>query len=50
MYTNRTWSPEGACTALIAPDGGHVGFHAKDSHSPWHDRAIGSHFKALLVS
>jgi len=45
MYTNRTWSPQGACTALIAPDGGHVGFHAKDSHSPWHDRAVGSHFK-----
>jgi len=46
MYTNRIWSPTGACTALIAPDGGHVGFHGAESPIPWHDRCIGAFFEA----
>ena len=47
MYLARRWPVEAACTLLLAPDGGHVGFHAADSHSPWHDRAIGAYFDTL---
>lgn len=47
MYLKRAWLPTSACTLLLAPDGGHVGFHANDSHRPWHDRAIGAYFDVL---
>ena len=41
MYLDRSWPADCATTLLMAPDGGHVGFHAADSLVPWHDRCIG---------
>ncbi len=41
MYLDRVWKTDGALTLLMPPSGGHVGFHAADSPSPWHDRCIG---------
>lgn len=33
---------------LIAPGGGHVGFHARDSRQPWHDRCARLFFEARM--
>jgi len=44
MYLDRTWKEDGAATLLLAPDGGHVGFHAADDDVPWHNRCIGMFF------
>lgn len=46
MYLRRAWQADGALSAILAPDGGHVGFHAVDSTIPWHDRCIGAYFDA----
>jgi predicted alpha/beta-fold hydrolase len=46
-YANRDWSRNGALSVAITPGGGHVGFHAKDSPVPWHDRAIGAYMDSL---
>ena len=46
MYLSLPWS--GACTLLLAPDGGHVGFHGADSPVPWHDRCINQFFENIL--
>ena len=40
MYLDRTWPDKGLLTLLMPRDGGHVGFHAADSQTPWHDRCI----------
>lgn len=47
MYLERTWREDGAVTLLMPPDGGHVGFHAGDHATPWHDRCIGLFFDAF---
>ncbi len=47
MYLARSYSPVGALTLLMAPDGGHVGFHAAGSNVPWHDRCIGLFFESV---
>ena len=46
MYLSRRWPETGALTALIPPDGGHVGFHASDDLVPWHDRCVNRFFQA----
>jgi predicted alpha/beta-fold hydrolase len=43
-YLDRAWRTDGPLTCALAPDGGHVGFHAADNDIPWHDRAIGTFF------
>ena len=47
-YLERSWDERGPLTLAITPDGGHVGFHAKDSSVPWHNRAIGAFIDSLL--
>ena len=39
-YTSFDWSQNPALTPLLAPGGGHVGFHARDARTPWHDRCV----------
>lgn len=46
-YTNRQWSENAPLSVVITPGGGHVGFHAKDSRAPWHDRVIGAYIESL---
>ncbi|MGE3476981.1 MAG: YheT family hydrolase [Rhodospirillaceae bacterium] len=46
-YTNREWLQNEPLSVAITPGGGHVGFHAKDSAVPWHDRAIGAYIDSL---
>lgn len=46
-YTGREWPRNGPLSVAITPGGGHVGFHAKDSPVPWHDRAIGAYIDSL---
>lgn len=48
MYLRRTYQQGGALTLLMAPDGGHVGFHGRDHDMPWHDHCIGLFFESLL--
>ena len=50
MYLDRTWREDGAITLLMPPDGGHVGFHAADDPTPWHDRCIGRFFEAATAA
>ena len=47
-YLNREWPSDGPLTVAISPGGGHVGFHAKGSPVPWHNRAIGAFIDSLL--
>lgn len=49
-YLERTWRRDGPLTAAITAGGGHVGFHAKGSAVPWHNRAIGAFIDSLLSS
>jgi len=48
MYLDRHWPKDGPLHLAIAPDGGHVGFHAMDSAIPWHDRVIGAFIDTLF--
>ena len=47
-YLDLSLAADGPLTVAIAPGGGHVGFHAKDSPVPWHNRAIGAFIDTLL--
>jgi predicted alpha/beta-fold hydrolase len=47
-YLEREWRSDGPLTVAIASGGGHVGFHAKGSPVPWHNRAIGAFIDSLL--
>jgi predicted alpha/beta-fold hydrolase len=38
-YTAIDWSNLPAIETVFTPGGGHMGFHAADSPTPWHDRA-----------
>jgi predicted alpha/beta-fold hydrolase len=39
-YRRYPWGRNRQLTAALAPSGGHVGFHARGSRVPWHDRAL----------
>jgi predicted alpha/beta-fold hydrolase len=39
-YTSYDWSSNGILTALLPTGGGHVGFHGRGTHVPWHDRCL----------
>jgi len=40
MYTDYSWSGASRLQPLLPRSGGHVGFHARDSRLPWHDRCL----------
>jgi predicted alpha/beta-fold hydrolase len=40
IYHGFDWRANSALLPLLANGGGHVGFHAADDVTPWHDRAI----------
>lgn len=40
IYRSFDWSANPSLVPLLAAGGGHVGFHAAGSPTPWHDRAI----------
>ncbi len=50
MYTALDWPADRTVSLLMAPSGGHVGFHARDSRWPWHDRCTGLFFEACLAT
>jgi hypothetical protein len=39
-YTSFDWSSNRRLVPLLAPGGGHVGFHGRGSRTPWHDRCL----------
>ena len=39
-YTDYPWPHNPRLIPLLAPGGGHVGFHARGSPIPWHDRCL----------
>jgi len=47
VYTSYSWSDNANLLPLLAKGGGHVGFHARGSTIPWHDRCLLSFFEAL---
>lgn len=47
-YLHRSWPQNGPLTVAITSGGGHVGFHAKGSVVPWHNRAIGAFIDSLV--
>ena len=46
-YTAPAWPKDRPLSVVVTPGGGHVGFHAKDSPIPWHDRAIAAYIDSL---
>jgi uncharacterized protein len=38
-YTAIDWPRLPMIEAVLSPGGGHIGFHGRGSHVPWHDRA-----------
>ena len=48
MYTDRTWPRDTGRSLVISKDGGHVGFHHRDSDVPWHNLCISTFFKHVL--
>ncbi len=47
-YHSREWPAEGPISLLIANDGGHVGFHAKDHKVPWQERVAAQYFENMV--
>ncbi|MFL2771537.1 MAG: YheT family hydrolase [Rhodospirillaceae bacterium] len=45
MYTQRPWPTALSKSLIVCDDGGHVGFHQKDSPVPWHNACISTFFK-----
>lgn len=43
-YLAFDWRAHPQFTALLPPQGGHVGFHGRGDRVPWHDRCIGQFF------
>jgi hypothetical protein len=46
-YRAYGWSRNPALMPVLAPSGGHVGFHAPGHSAPWHDRTIARYFAAV---
>jgi predicted alpha/beta-fold hydrolase len=47
MYTDYAWSKAPDLQPLLPRSGGHVGFHARGSRVPWHDRCLERFLEAL---
>ena len=43
-YVRFAWGDRPELVPLLAPGGGHVGFHGRGSRVPWHDRCIAAFF------
>ena len=48
-YLAFDWRAHPQLTALLPPQGGHVGFHGRGDRLPWHDRCILRFFDRQLV-
>lgn len=46
-YADYPWSKNPWLEPLLPPGGGHVGFHARGSRIPWHDRCVEVFLKTL---
>jgi hypothetical protein len=46
-YRRVPWASLPHLHAVLAPGGGHVGFHARGSARPWHDQMIGDFFSRM---
>lgn len=46
-YTDYAWRRNPRLEPLLAPGGGHVGFHDQASRLPWHDRCLGRFLERL---
>lgn len=49
MYLAREWRHDRPTTLLLAPGGGHVGFHGRGHPVPWHDRCVGLFVDGVLA-
>jgi uncharacterized protein len=47
-YLAFDWRSHPQLTALLPPQGGHVGFHGRGDRTPWHDRCIARFFDRHL--
>ncbi len=45
-YSTYDWAGNAALTPLVAPGGGHVGFHDRAAPPNWHDRCVARWFAA----
>ena len=43
-YRRVRWAEHRHLHAVLSPGGGHVGFHARGTRLPWHDRVLGEFF------
>lgn len=48
MYMSHAWPADGPLSLIVSEDGGHVGFHTRDSSVPWHDVCAGEYFLKIL--
>jgi predicted alpha/beta-fold hydrolase len=46
-YTEHPWSDNANLIPLLSRGGGHVGFHAAGTRTPWHDECIVRHLESL---
>ena len=46
-YTSYPWSKNPHLRALLPRGGGHLGFHARGSRVPWHDRCLATFLEKL---
>jgi predicted alpha/beta-fold hydrolase len=49
MYTEQAWPEESNRTLVICDDGGHVGFHQKNSPVPWHNQCVSAFLKSVIA-
>tara|TARA_R110002073_G_scaffold334084_1_gene522811 strand:+ start:932 stop:1966 length:1035 start_codon:yes stop_codon:yes gene_type:complete len=47
-YYDHDWSGNDRLHVIVCNDGGHVGFHGKDSKVPWHERAMARYLDHIL--
>jgi predicted alpha/beta-fold hydrolase len=47
-YLGFDWRAHPHLTALLPPQGGHLGFHGQGDRTPWHDRCIARFFDRRL--
>jgi predicted alpha/beta-fold hydrolase len=44
VYESYAWQDNECLRLLLSPGGGHVGFHGRTRHQPWHDHWIDTFF------
>lgn len=48
VYRRIRWADNHHLHAALSPGGGHVGFHARGTRLPWHDRVMGEFFAGAV--